>query len=356
VNETDPEWRRALVALRIAAAALWVGLFSLYVKVWIEPHQATGELQRWAQGVVDGRAVAPYQFRFLAPYALIGMHDHLGVSVGRAEVLLDGLLIAIGVLGFDRLFRRLGLTEWLLPAALYGCFLGIGILWWGKFETTMAFAALTWACLALADRRARAGLLVTVPILLVCRTDLVAALGLAFVAAWWLDRRRRDDLILGLVLGGLAVGATVAFSRIWPDAHYGEQGLVQLLHNVKPAVWLTAAGFLLPVLIPLGLCRAGTRARTALDRDRSVVGPLLALVVAQVAFTIVVGRIEEVRMFFPLAAPLAVVGVLGWRAVLASRPPAPSSSAVAATQGSDGVREGSAADGADPDRAPSLAT
>ena len=74
------------------------------------------------------------------------------------------------------------------------------------------------------------------------------------------------------------------------------------------------------------------------------------------AFTIVVGRIEEVRMFFPLAAPLVVVGVLGWRAVLASRPPAPSSSAVAATQGSDGVREGSAADGADPDRAPSLAT
>ncbi|WP_421119130.1 hypothetical protein ACE2AJ_17465 [Aquihabitans daechungensis] len=115
--------------------------------------------------------------------------------------------------------------------------------------------------------------------------------------------------------------STVALSRIWPDARYGEQGLIQLAHNSKPAVWLTAAAFLAPVLIPYALCAPGTRARASIERERSVVGPLLALVLIEVAFTIVVGRIEEVRMFFPLAAPLAIVGALGWRAALASRPP-----------------------------------
>ncbi|WP_421119131.1 hypothetical protein ACE2AJ_17470 [Aquihabitans daechungensis] len=201
MSEPNTEWQRALTALRVAAAALWVGLFSFYVKVWIEPHEASGELQQWAQLVADGRAVAPYQYRFLVPGLLIWMHDHLGVSVGRAEILVDGVCLAVGVVGLDRLVRRLGLDEWVLPAAAYGCFLGLGILWWGKFETIAAFAAVTWSCLAVVDRRARAVLLVTVPVLLVSRTDLVAALGVAFLAAWWLDRRRRDALAMGLGSG-----------------------------------------------------------------------------------------------------------------------------------------------------------
>ena len=51
-----------------------------------------------------------------------------------------------------------------------------------------------------------------------------------------------------------------------------------------------------------------------------MVAPLLALVAVEVAFTTVAGRIEEVRMFFPLAAPLAVLGVIGWRSALEARP------------------------------------
>ena len=323
MTDPDGEWRRAVTALRAAAALLWVGLFSFYVKVWIEPRQASGELELWAQSVADGKGIAPYQYRFLVPDLIIWMHDHLGTTVGRAETVLDGAFLALGVVAFDRLFRRLRLTEWVLPGAAYACYLGLGILWWGKFETIAAFAALTWACLARVDRRSRAVLIVAVPVLLTSRTDLVAALGAAFLAGWWLDRRRRDDLTLGLGLGALAVVATVAFSRIWPDARYGEQGLIQLAHNLQPAVWLTAAAFLVPVLLPYALCRPGTRARAAIDRRRNVVVPLLALVLAEVAFTTVAGRIEEVRMFFPLAAPLAVLGVVGWQAALEARPTAP---------------------------------
>lgn len=318
----DAELQRATTALRITAACTWIGLFSLYAKVWIEPRDATGELERWAGAVADGTAVAPYQYRFLVPDLLIWMHDHLGMSVGRAELLVDGILLAIAALGFDRLFEKLGRTTWVLPAATYACFLGLGILWWGKFETIAAFAALTWSCVALIDERRRSLLVVAVPVLLVCRTDLTAALGVAFLARWWLDRSRRDDRTIGLLLGIAAVAATVAFSRIWPDARYGEQGLVQVVHNLKPAVWLTALAFLAPVVAPWTLCRKGTRSRAAAEGERDVVVPLLALVAAEVVLTGLVGRIEEVRMFFPLAAPLAALGVIGWQAAF-TPPPSP---------------------------------
>jgi hypothetical protein len=38
------------------------------------------------------------------------------------------------------------------------------------------------------------------------------------------------------------------------------------------------------------------------------------LVAVEVASVVAIGRVEEVRLFFPLTGALAVLGAIGWRA------------------------------------------
>lgn len=322
----DAEWARVGQALRLAALAVWGGLFSLYLKVWFNPRVADGSLVQGAQRVWNGTQEAPFQYRFVVPDLIVGLSRLFGTGIGPTAKAVDAVNLALGAVLLDRLLRRLGIGEWTLPAALYGGFLGVGLLWWAKFETLPAFAVMALATTVLVgDHRRRPALLLACALVLCgMRTDLVLALGVALLARWrWADRRR-IDLQLGLAIGALGVTATAVLARAFPDARYpADTDVIQLIHNVNPAIWLTALAFLAPAVLPYALCPDGPRMRAALSPHRALLVTLGALVTAEVALTFLVGRVEEVRLYVPLLAPLAVLGVLGWQAALSLRPTSP---------------------------------
>jgi hypothetical protein len=315
--------RDVRILLHASAAAVWLGLLLMYERVWLRPRDVSGDLETWAQAVVDGTSAAPYQFRLLVPHLVVGLHDALGWSVGQATIAVDVVAMAVAVAATAVLLRRLALEAWVLPIALYGATLGIGLLWWGKFETVTAFAGVAIALVGIVSDEARtrwACLLPAAVILTGTRTDLLIAVGVALLARWRWAGRRPADLAAGLLLGAAGAVATLALKAAYPDAAYPDGvSLVQVAHNLQPLVLLTLVAFLLPALGPWLLADRQPALRAALDADREALVPLLALVLAEVAATLVVGRVEEVRLLFPLATALGLLGVVGWRALLQPR-------------------------------------
>jgi hypothetical protein len=310
---------RALLALRATAGLVWIGLYGMYVRLWVLPSDLRGDLERWARPVAEGTAAAPFQYRFAVPDLLVWCADHLGWRIGFTHQLVDAIALAIGVVLLDRLLRHLDLGLWLLPASLYAGFLGLGIVWWGKFETTTAFAATTLATAALLGAVPRRGLAlgVAAALLVGTRTDLLIAVGVAELARWWWVDRRPAALRSGLLLAGTGVAATVGLKAIYPDAAYdASTGVVQVWHNLQPTNLAIAIAFLAPALVPLALAWRGPQVRAALADQRTVLVPAIALVAAEVGSVLLIGRADEVRLFFPLVAALSVIGIVGWSAVL----------------------------------------
>lgn len=312
--------RDVRILLHASAVAAWLGLLLMYERVWLRPRDVSGDLEVWARAVVDGTSAAPYQFRLLVPHLVVWLHDTLGWSVGQAAITVDAVAMAAAIAATAVLLRRLRLEVWVLPVALYGAALGIGLVWWGKFETITAFAGVTIALVGIVtdDARTRwACLLPAAVILTGTRTDLLIAVGVALLARWRWAGRRPADLAAGLVLGAAGAVATLGLKAAFPDAAYPDGvALVQVTHNLQPLVLLTLVAFLLPALGPWLLAERQPALRGALDADRGAIVPLLALVLAEVAATLVVGRVEEVRLLFPLATALGILGVVGWRALL----------------------------------------
>jgi hypothetical protein len=198
---------------------------------------------------------------------------------------------------------------------VFGAFLGIGCLWLAKFETTLAFAAVTIGVLAvLGFVRYRAlTLAIVVLVLAGTRTDLIVALAGAELARWWWTDRRPATLRSAVVLGAAGALATAVLAQRFAHNPYNNE-MVELAYNLRPTVLATGAGFLLPPLLPWVLCWRGPGLRDALRPHLPIAIPLLGLCIVEIGQCTAVGRLEEVRMFFPLAAPLAVLGILGWRA------------------------------------------
>jgi hypothetical protein len=312
--------RSVAALLHTCAALVWLGMFALYVRVWLAPQESDGVLVNSATAVVNGTADAPFQYRILVPHVLLWLHDHLGWPIGYAETVLDLAMLGIGIAVTAAILRRLHLEVWVLAVACFGAYLGVGMLWFGKFETITAFAAMTvatWAILC-DDRRRWLPMAAVALVLAGTRTDLLLAIGVALVARWLLAGRHRRDLVGGLAIGAFGVAATIGLILRYPDARYDEQvGAVQIVHNLQPLVLLVFVAFALPAVGPYLLARSQPPIRSVVNDHRAVMVPLLALVAAELVSILVIGRADEVRLLFPLATPLAIVGVVGWRAILA---------------------------------------
>lgn len=297
---------------------VWFGAFSFYVRVWLQPREASGELLQWAHQTVDGTNSAPYQYRILVPHVQVWLVEHLGWPAAFAEGMVDAAMLAVGIIAVAVTLRALRLEAWTLAVAGYGAALSVGLLWWGKAETITAFGAAsvaTWAVLE-SGRRRWTALVPAVLVLAGTRTDLIVAVGLALLARWAWAGRQRDDRTAGLVTIGFGIAATVALKAAYPDATY-PVAVVQIGHNLQPVVLLTLVAFVAPAIVPWAMIEREAAVGAAFARHRATVIPLLALVGAEVGSLLVVGRVEEVRLLFPLAAALGVLAVLGWQGALA---------------------------------------
>ena len=304
------------------------GAFYHYATLTILVPGSKGAFGGAIHAIVDGQADAPYQYRFLVPCVLVWLTDHAHLALDTAASLVDGVALATGAVIGVAMLRRSGLGLYAWPALLYCGLLILGPTAYYKPETMVAFACTTAALLALERRPPTEGwwssravwpaLVIATLVLIGCRTDLLFALGVGF-AVRWRKTREQADLVAATALLAVGVVATVALVHAYPDAHYPRGlGVVQLAYNVD-SVQLCVLGFFLAAAIgPLIAVRGATPLAVAARAVASERLPVIALIATEVTATLVVGKIDEIRLIFPVGLALAWVGADVWRAVLSS--------------------------------------
>jgi len=309
-----------------AAAAVLAGFLYHYYVLGLAVREVQGRLAKAYTDIVAGTAHAPDQYRILNSRLVVWLQHTTGAPYRFVAVVVDGLALLLGALLVLALLKRLNLHWAVLPAALYIALLGEGTFTYWHTETIVAFLGASGLALAFVQREARGGraLLLASSLLLVgTRTDVLATFALAFGARWWW-KRRHADLVSAAVTLGIAIGGTVLLVAIYSDAEYlPGVSVVQLAHNLNPSNLYLPILFLLPVALPL--LRLPRPLRDSIGTD---VASLLVAVACFTVATLVVGRVEEVRLWFPLAGVLSAIGAAGWQAYYRSEAIPPSAAIV----------------------------
>lgn len=279
----------------------------------------------WWMDVIRGTADAPQQYRIGVPWAadLLRRYGHMGLRHGFTLIDLvcaaAAVYLLFSVFEHSRVYRAAGETARWFGAAAFVFLVQFYFAWiaWYQRPETMASTAVVAATLWL--------LTVRLPLPRVAATMVTSA---AMLVLAGVQGFIRPDVIFAVHLGilvvcltraggglSLARGAQAATSAaavlvaggiqytlmhlVYPHAGYGTTRVLELRQNLtQPLGMVPFVLFLLPW---------GWLATTLARRRASADAPGLALVVGSaiyVAMWLVVGRIEEVRIFLPFAVAL----------------------------------------------------
>jgi lipid-A-disaccharide synthase-like uncharacterized protein len=308
-SQTQPSRRRAVsgrlitsTGARGTAAGLCVLVVYLhhYYYLLLNPTINDRALITRYQEIAAGTDRAPDQYRLLIPSTAAVITRMTTLPLHVVVVLIDSVSLLGGAVLLAWLLCRRGLESQILPALLYVGAVAVTALLFPRPETLPGFLGATCVLTAyLHPGRGEAVLGVAGAVLLAgCRPEMAAAAALAFVLQGWRERRSLKS-VGGAVLAGLGALGTLIPICLHPRTSY-MTNLVQVEHNLDPRNQLVLAATLAPVLVYLTRNRA---ARWA---------PLLTWVGAAVGLTFVVGRVDEVRILFPLAGVLAYVAADLW--------------------------------------------
>lgn len=290
------------VAARNTAAGLAAILVFLhyYYRLAVSPTVPERALLTRYMRVAAGTDRAPDQYRLLIPRIGVGLSHWTGLPLSDVVIWIDGCSLIGGSLLLAWVLHRRGLATQILPVLLYVTALAGADLENPRAETMPAFLAVTCVLAAYLEPSRSTHLLGAAGAVLLagCRPEMVAAAGAAFGLRWWVDRRA-GDLAWTAALGSLGVAGTLIPIRLYPDTPYLTE-VVQIGHNLDPFNALIPVLACAPLLVFLN--RAAIREWA----------PLLAWVGLELAFTVLVGRIEESRIYFPLAAPVGLVAAHLW--------------------------------------------
>lgn len=279
-----------------------------YYRLAIGPQAPSRTLLDRYREIAAGTDRAPDQYRLLIPRLGTTVSRITGLPLPDVVILIDGGALLGGALLLAELLRRRGLAGYILPALLFLTALAAANLENPRPETMPAFLAATCVLAAYAEpgRSTRLLGILGAVLLAGCRPEMVAAAAAPFALRWWRDRHGRDQLAAAAALGVLGAVGTIIPIRLYPDTPYLTE-VIQVGHNLD--LW----NFLVPVLCLAPLLAFLTR--TAV-RDWA---PLLGWVAAELAFSFVVGRIEESRIYFPLTAVVGYVAAHLWSDHLSGR-------------------------------------
>ena len=279
---------------------------------------------------VHGVGPAPFQYRIGVIRVAYWFYAHLHVPFRYGFAILDGLASVVAVLLAYRLLRRSALylraplaLRWFASAAFTALVLYL-LAWqdWYKKSDTEPSAALVMLMVTLwamwASRRRKisglviaAGLLALTVVQSFIRADVALSLNLGFLAASLLARNARRALpfpaapVVAAAGVVLAAGIQALLIRvIFPHARAYDGPVLMLPHDIgKPAELAEFFSFILPAVW------TGWQAwRRRFTADTAGLGVLLACL-PFVALWMLLGRIEEVRIFLPLALALCPLSV-----------------------------------------------
>jgi hypothetical protein len=257
--------------------------------------------------IAAGTDLAPDQYRLLIPSTAAIITRTTTLPLHVVATLIDSVSLLGGALLLAWLLCRRGLESQILPALLYVAAAAVTALLFPRPETLPAFLGATCVLAAYLHPRPREGVLGVAGALLLagCRPEMTAAAALAFVLK---GRRERNLLQLAEGAALTVVGTLGIIIPIYlhPQTPY-MTNLIQIEHNLNPRNQLVLAATFAPVLAYLTRARATRWA------------PLLAWVGAVVGLTSLIGRVDESRIFFPLAGVLAYVAANLWADASKSR-------------------------------------
>jgi len=265
----------------------------------------TDKLMSIYAAIIERRADAPDQYRVLPPFIAETVANATGIGLRSSVRLLDTAYLLGGFAVVTAMMRARGVMLYVVPAATYIAFLGIGTLRYPRPEALPAFLAVSAVALAFTTD-GRWGWLVVftaAAVMAFSRVDVLAAASIPFALRFRTARRRSDAITaVSLVLG--AAGATFLAAHAFPSEYRNDVSILQLGHNLDPANAIVPVLFLAPALLPLTDARARERVGTLL--------PFVGMLVGHLAIALVLGRLDEIRIFFPHAGVAAAIGVLGW--------------------------------------------
>lgn len=272
---------------------------------WFIPGYPAAGYTTWVvTTTVNGTAIAPNQYRVMMPWVDDVLAGVLGVPLPTAILGSDLAMLVVTFALLVRLGTRLGTPSLVVGAAAVWAWWVAKLDHWHP-EIMVLTVIVTATALLLLDRRPRCTALLVLG-LLACpaRTDYAATLGVVIFAVG-LHRRRLVLASTGVAVAGAAAIATVLLVRAFPQAHY-VAAVVQLPYNLSLGSWGTVLPFYgVAVALPLLL----TVRRQALPPLAFV----LAMFAVEFAAVFVVGRVDESRIFMPLAPVLGVAAVVAWR-------------------------------------------
>lgn len=293
----------------LLAIILFAGCYLRIRQRWFIPGYSGFGYVTWVvQSTVDGTAIAPNQYRLLMPWVDVLIGRAIGVSLPTGILLSDLVLLVVVVLLLRRLAVRSGNPHLTLAGAATWTYWVAKLDQWHP-EIMLLTAVSLAAALLLLDSATHVGALLGLG-LLACatRTDYAAGLGVTVLGVS-LVRRRIALAAVGSVLVAASFVATTAFVAFFPRARY-DVDLIQLPYNVTPGALVLALAFYGPfVLLPF-VAAAWVRRNLVL-----LVGPVWF--VFQFAFVFIAGRIDESRIFMPLAPVVGVAAGAAWMSLRA---------------------------------------
>jgi len=292
-----------LIAIAVAAGYLYH-----YYWLFLARTEASGQLHGYYEAIANGNASAPYQYRILTPMIVTALHRATGASYATIALIVDGAALYAGGL-FVWLMLRDVQRAWALP------WVALFIAWWGmnnltgywKPETFTAFAAVcAWCWLYLCEDRiawARTWQLVPAAVLALTRPDMLFVLGAAAYYRWLRRRDRRDRVAGAGSLFAAAASLLILAMLVYPDAKYPPGvSVFQLADNLHSFGPLILVAYLGPLALALRVGRRLFPQRFAIE----FTGLCLALALFTI-LSVVVGRAEEIRVWFPFSGFIGVI-------------------------------------------------
>lgn len=312
---------------RMARAVLGLFLLGLCSRAYGDYNQALKSGFSGWMDVVQGRANAPEQYRVGVVMAADWMqrHLHLRMSLGFGLMDLGSSLLAVsllvGVTERLRIYRDGSATLRWFGMAGFVALTVYALDWAGWYQrvTTLPIAGLTALLVWLLSpstgpyRRAGwrvAGFLAVVGLLAFVRADIAAVLCLGTAVAsrmrWsaTTSMGRSGALWTGLAGALLAAGTQLYLMKVrYPQASYAGVPVFMLAHDWLRPEWMALAIFVAPfawtIVQALRTRYAGEGA-----------GPTLLLAgVTYLGLWVAMGRLDEVRIFLPMALAATPVTV-----------------------------------------------
>src|ERR1700761_1138375 len=296
-------------------------LSAVYLDYWSYSQTFHAQPGIWMD-VVTGTANAPNQYRVgvIDTAYFLAQHTHLGLRHMLAVLDVIAGFIAVFTLFFvlrrSKVYREAGSAQQWFGAAGFLVlvqFYLAWLLWYQRPETlpTAAILALELLLLAVPLRggvvTAVAGLLVLAVVQGFVRADVAFALhlGILLVCLTPLGRgfALSRSLQAGTSAGAMLIVVGIQFwlmRRAFPQANYGSTPVFQLITNLSsPVGWIPFVLFMGPFVWTVWMV-GRRRCRMEAGGVAVLVGALIFL-----GMWMVVGRVEEVRIFLPFALALA---------------------------------------------------